>query len=92
MITEKKTQRQLEMESPEFTSMVQLCNSWFKDSMGFTNRDEIYDRIYSNFMSIKDYQERKLWLKSSIFRLLCGNASLVGQSQTVITQLHKIKI
>lgn len=92
MIKEKKSQRQVDMESPEFQNMVQLCYSWFKDSMKFTNLDEIYDRIYSNYISIKYYQERKLWLKSSIFRLLCGNASLSGQSQTVIIQLHKIKI
>lgn len=91
MITEKKTIRQLEMESPEFTSMVQLCHSWFQKSMRFTNRDEIYDRIYSHFMALSDYKERKLWLRSSMFRLLCGNASLLGESQTVINELHTIK-
>lgn len=86
-----KTQKQIDMESPEFTSMVQLCHSWFQKSMRFTNRDEIYDRIYSHFMALSDYKERKLWLRSSMFRLLCGNASLLGESQTVINELHTIK-
>lgn len=86
-----KTQKQIEMESPEFNSMVQLCHSWFQKSMRFTNRDEIYDRIYSHFRTLPDYKERKLWLRSSVFRLLCGNASLLGESQTVINELHTIK-
>lgn len=92
MITQKqqKTQKQVDMESPEFNSMIQLCNLWFQECTRFTTNDELYSRLFHNYMEIQDYKERNQWLKVATFRLLSGNASMSGNSQTVINRLNKI--
>lgn len=86
-----KTQKELDMEGSIYMNMIQTCSNWFGDSMKFATNDEIYNCIYTNYVAIEDYQQRRQYLKTSTFRLLCGNASLKGQSQAVINQLHKIK-
>ncbi|USV55837.1 hypothetical protein [Aeromonas encheleia] len=92
MKTKQLSQREMDIESAAFQTIINLGGNWFGEYMTLTNFDEIYDLIYKNYISIQDYKEQRFWLKTSLFRLLNGKACHKGLSKNVILKLQQIKI
>lgn len=91
-MTKKLTQREMDIESAVFQTIIKLGGDWFGEYMTLTTFDEIYDLIYQNYIAIDDHKDQRLWLKTSLFRLLNGNACYQGMSKNVIGKLQQIKI
>ncbi|HHQ4730421.1 hypothetical protein [Aeromonas veronii] len=92
MSNKKLTQREMDMLSPTFSTLIGIGTQWFGSNLMFASKDEIYDCCWNVWHSTDDYKQQRQKLKISLFRLLSGKAAYRGQSESIIKQLNKIRI